>query len=340
MLNKVKKEYLVLLIIVIGLSLYLVTKDDNGGDIEIPELKEINKDSIQKIEINSSKGNLSLKVNKKVWSLEPEGYPVLENKTETMVKLLSKTDISDLISRAEKYDKFGLGKKNRTVVKAIGEKGALRELTIGNNAESGNRTFIKLKDDKIIYQARGNYKDSFNIGKDDIINKKIFNFNSSDIVELIYEKDNKAYHFVKIDENELTKKKLEDKDKKKDKKDIKKEAPKDEKKLVWVNESDKKKVNGTEIDSFLSKNSNINCEKFFKKKENKDKKGFINIVFIDKTKRKYTLNIYKELNEKKEEIFKLTSSDSSFIFSLSKNDMESINIDPEKLKKLEIKKKK
>jgi len=73
-----KKEYIILLIIIIVLSVYLLKKDTNV-QFDIPELENIQKDSIKKILIENSKGKISLSIDKKKWSLEPEGFPVLED---------------------------------------------------------------------------------------------------------------------------------------------------------------------------------------------------------------------------------------------------------------------
>ncbi len=322
-----KKEYIILLIIIIVLSVYLLKKDTNV-QFDIPELENIQKDSIKKILIENSKGKISLSIDKKKWSLEPEGFPVLEDKVNKMIDLISEADLSDLISRAEKYEKYGLGEKSRTIIKAFGDKNELRELMSGNSAESGNRTFVKLKKDKIIYQARGNYKSVFDIEKNDIIDKKIYGFSSADIVELIIEKEGIVSNYIKMDETALSKKEI-----KRDKKIIKPEkADSSQKpvKMVWVNKADKAKVNEKEINSFISNNSNINCEKFIKKNDKLDEKGFVSITFIDKTKKSYTLNLFHNKTLDKE-IFVL-SNNSKFLFSLNKKDLEKINIDFNKLK--------
>ncbi len=337
MFKNVKKEYLILLIIIVILTTYLLRKNDNKIKIDIPELKQIEKDLIKQIVVENSKGNFSLKIDKKEWKLDPEGFPVLDQKVDTMVDLLSKTDISDLISRAGKYNKFGLGEKNRTVIKVFGESGELRTLTTGNMAESGNRTFVKLKDDKLVYQARGNYKENFDIKKNDIIDKKIFSFNSSDIVELIVEKKGIKEHFVKINETEPVK----SDEKKNEVKIEENKSPKTEVKMFWVNKADKKKVNDTEIDSYLSKNARINCESFLRKKDKQKNKVFLSLVFIDKTKKSYTLNLFnKPVSGGDKTDIEVSSNNSNFIFVLSKEDIESVSVDVEKLIKTEQKKKK
>lgn len=337
MFKNVKKEYLILLIIIVILTTYLLRKNDNKVEIDIPELKQIEKDLIKQIVIENSKGNFSLKNEQKKWKLDPEGFPVLDKKVDTMVDLLSKTDISDLISRAEKYNKFGLGEKNRTVIKAFGDSGELRTLTTGNMAKSGNRTFVKLKDDKLVYQARGNYKENFDIKKNDIIDKKIFSFNSSDIVELIVEKKGIKEHFIKTNETEPVK----SDEKKNEVKIEENKSPKSEAKMVWVNKADKKKVNDKEIDSYLSKNARINCESFLRKKDEQKDKGFLSIVFIDKTKKSYTLDLFnKPVSNGDKTDIEVSSNNSNFIFVLSKEDIESVSVDVEKLIKTEQKKKK
>ncbi len=324
-----KKEYIILLIIIIVLSVYLLKKDNNNVQFDIPELENIKKDSIKKVLIENSKGNISLSIDKKKWSLEPEGFPVLEDKVNKMIDLISGADLSDLISRAEKYEKYGLGEKSRTIIKAFGDKNELRELMSGNSAESGNRTFVKLKKDKVIYQARGNYKSAFDIEKNDIIDKKIYGFSSADIVELIIEKEGMAINYIKMDEAALNKKEI-----KQDKKTInpeKADTPKKPVKMVWVNKVDKTIVNDKEINSFISDNSNINCEKFIKKNDKLKEKGFISITFIDKTKKSYTLNLFHN-KTLENEIF-VSSNNNKFLFSLNKKDLEKINTDFNKFKK-------
>ncbi len=338
MFKNFKKEYLVLLIIIVGLSVYLLNRDDNKIGLDIPELTEVPKDTIKRISISNSKNSFEIKLEKKKWIVAPEGYPVMESKTSQMLELLAKTDISDLISKSKQFDKFGLGDKNRTLVRAFGDKGNLRELTVGNSAESGNRTFVKLKDDDMIYQARGRFKDSFDIKKGEIIDKKIFSFIKDDIVDIQIVKGEQTYHLTKIDPSE--KKEEKKKDQKSESNDDKKASektkpavepkPKAEAKPFWVNMLDKsRKVNEKAIGSFLSDNASMDCDNYQGKKSDLKTDLILTIHLTDKTKRKYTLALHGEAG--KQDNIVVTSSESPFAFKLSEHNLKSLNIDPLKL---------
>jgi len=331
MFKNVKKEYLILLIIIVVLTAYLLKKDRDKTETALPELKQIDKTSIKKILVKGPKGEFTIVINKKKWSLLPEDYPVIDGKVSKMVELLANTDISDLMSKAGKYDRYGLGEKTGTSVIAKGDKEELRNIIIGHNSESGNRTFVKLKDDDNIYQARGDYKSSFNISKQDIINKNIFTFNSSDIVELLIDIDGKKGHFVKINKtNKVNESKLSKKDKaKKTMADSKAD-----KEMIWVSKSDNKNVNGKVIDEYISKNANIRCKSYIGKKNINDT-SYMKLVFIDKTKKKYELNISKNLSDDKiESEVEMFSSESDFKFYMSKDDIKKLKVDIDKLKSI------
>jgi hypothetical protein len=331
MFKNVKKEYLILLIIIVVLTAYLLKKDRNKTETALPELKRIDKTTIKKIIVKGPNGQFTIVVNKQKWSLLPETYPVIEGKVSKMVELLANTDISDLMSKAGKYDRYGLGEKTGTLVIAKGDKKDLRNIIIGHNSESGNRTFVKLKDDNNIYQARGDYKSSFNVSKQDIINKNIFTFNSSDIVELLIDVNGKKEHFVKVNKtNKVNESKVSKKNK--NKKTI--ADSKTDKEMIWVSKTDNKNVNGKAVDEYISKNANIRCESYIGKK-NSDDISYMKIVFIDKTKKKYELNISKNLSDDKSEgRVEMFSSKSNFKFYMTKDDIKKLRVDIDNLKSI------
>jgi len=315
--DNVRKEYIILLIIIVISVSYLLKKDNDKTEINLPELVRIDKKDIKKIEIKNSKGKFVLAKNDNKWKLEQSGFPVMEGKAEKMLELLSDTDISDLISKTGLYERYGLTENNRAVVIAYKDNAKIRELEIGNKAEAGNRTFVKLKGDKNIYQARGDFKNVFDIDKDNIIDKKIFTFYKDDITELIINQGEKKYHFLKVDESELKNGK---KKKSEEANDVKKE-----KKLIWVNADNKAEANNEEIDAYISDNSSLRCESYIEKGKFKNKEITLDIIFIDKNRRNYRLSLYGNLSDIKN-INKITatSPDRGFLFIMSKDRIEKL----------------
>ena len=85
---KFKKEYLILVFIIIALSVYLYTRKTDRTLYELPEIPQVNEKELTKLEL--TKGKTSLVLNKKddKWYIAPAEYLTDANKIEDMLNAL------------------------------------------------------------------------------------------------------------------------------------------------------------------------------------------------------------------------------------------------------------
>jgi len=109
----VKKEYIILTVAIAALVLYLVLRNDDRTHYELPEIGAPDAGQITRLDISGPSGNFVLKRFDDVWKSEPEGYPVDGNKVTGMLDALSGLDVVSLVSEAESYVQYDLGKDGR-----------------------------------------------------------------------------------------------------------------------------------------------------------------------------------------------------------------------------------
>ena len=85
---KLKKEYIILLAVIIGLSFYLFTRQTNRTLYELPRLTKVPAKKISKIEISGSEGKIVLKKEDESWLIGPEEYPASKNKIRQMIETI------------------------------------------------------------------------------------------------------------------------------------------------------------------------------------------------------------------------------------------------------------
>ena len=71
---KIKKEYTILALLIIALSLYLLLRQSDRTQYDLPPLPPIPANTITRIDINGPERVLSLRKKDDQWLLEPQSY--------------------------------------------------------------------------------------------------------------------------------------------------------------------------------------------------------------------------------------------------------------------------
>ncbi|MCK5485903.1 MAG: hypothetical protein KAI86_06800, partial [Desulfobacterales bacterium] len=110
---KAKKEYIILILIIVGLSVYLFMRSSDRTFYELPKIAGLEQDQITKIEI--SKGGDSIVLNKKdnKWHLEPHGYLADTNTVKDMLNVLGAFTLTTLVSESKDYVRYDLNAEKR-----------------------------------------------------------------------------------------------------------------------------------------------------------------------------------------------------------------------------------
>lgn len=253
-----KKEYIILIILIIGLSAYLGLKKDDQVHYELPTIPQVDTTRIERVEISKADRLVVLNKGEKGWTVTDKNFPANPDDIELILGTLEKIKLSALVSEAKDLVRYELDDTHAVKVKALAGKEVVRSLVVGKTAPSYNHTFIYLDNkDQTVYQANGNFKSQFDKTADDLRDKKVLGFDPDSIKKITLEKQGKTVTLVKAPAPE---KPDQEKDKDKYKKDLtaEKTAPKE---TIWKNESGSVADQKT-ISDLLSSLSDLECRAF------------------------------------------------------------------------------
>jgi len=179
-----KKEYLILALIIAGLCAYLVTHNENRNNYSLPELKPVAGSDITGITIEQKPPPIQITKTNEAWGITEKSYPVDSDKIKALVKIISTLKITALASENGDLQRYQLDPENRIKVTATDKKGSLRTFEVGKTAPSYHHTFVKLEGDDHIYHASGNFRRDFDTDVDALRDKKVLFFDKNSIKEM------------------------------------------------------------------------------------------------------------------------------------------------------------
>ena len=295
---KFKKEYIVLLIVIIGLSAYLYSRQSDRTLYQLPEIPEVTAKKISKIEITGPDVNIVLNKADESWTIGSEAYPAADNKVRQMVESIEQLTLTALISESKNYVRYDLTEDQKISVKAWSGGTLSRAFDIGKTDSSLKHTFVILAEDPKVYQARSNIRSKFDQSIEDIRDKSVMSFSTNDIKEI---------QLVQGDQSVTLKR--EQAETPKDTAEQKTTTPK----AVWKT-PDGKEADGSKVNELLSTLSNLDCDNYI---TDRTKADFSSSTYAIKLKgeKDYSLSLYVE-QEKEEKYFSATSSENKYPFRL------------------------
>jgi len=308
-----KKEYLVLIALILIFSAYLFFHKENKDHNTLPQIKKIDTSKITGLIIDKEQGPIVFTKKEGKWTLTDKKYPADSHAIENMLDTFKDLKLSALISQKGDLIRYELDAKKQIRVKILEGKKTVFEFSIGKTAPSFNHTFVMLANDTNIYYANGSFRSNFEMAKDDFRDKKVLEFKKESIKKMTIEKDG----ISKI----LTAK--EDK------------KAEEEAEITWIFE-DGTTADKEEISNLLSTVSFLECEKYLEasaKSDLKKKASLCEIILENEDKIALTL-----FEGNKEETVFGSSSMSEYAFALSRFNGKEIVSNIEKL--LGIKKEK
>ena len=323
---KIKKEYIIIALIIIGLSIYLVGRKTDRTFYELPEVPAVDQKDLTKIEI--TKGNESIVLSKKdeTWYIQPQGYAADTNKVKAMLDALDDLTVTALVSESKDYIRYDLGAEKKINVKAWQADSLKRDLDVGKSASSFRHTFVKLVDDERVFHARDNFRNTFDQTRDDLRDKKVLSFTKDDIKTVQISTPQKSLTVAKAEVSSSEEKNAAASSEEKteaEKTDEKKPAQ-----TVWQTPEGQTADNAV-LNRVLSTLSNLNCQEFI---EDRKKDSFTEAEYNFQVTDSQThyLSIYPKLKEE-DKNFPATSSGSDYVFLLSDNQVEQITEQAEKI---------
>ena len=316
---RIRKEYIILVAIILALSLYLLLRKQDRTHYKLPGVTPIAQADISKIEIFKKGSAITLIKKDTIWRIAPEGYPADASKVRDMLDKIEKLALTALVSESKNYTRYDLGDDKKLAVKAWAGDTLKRDFAIGKVAPSYRHTFVQLSGDYRVYHASGNFRGVFDQTLDKIRDKVVLKFDKAEITEIRVSKGKESKGFgrkqvpveIKLDrQGEAS------------------SPPATRTETLWET-AEGQKADQAELDRLLTILSNLRCEKYL---DDRKKEDFTEPIYTVQARgiQEYSLSIFGR-PDKDTKAYPAISSVNDYPFSLQEQQANDIMKDPEEL---------
>ena len=321
---KIKKEYIILVFIIIALSVYLYTRKTDRTLYELPELPQVNEKELTKLEITKGKRVLVLNKKDDKWYIAPADYPTDASKVSDMLKVIKELELTALVSESENYNRYELDEDQRINVKASQGGNLKLEIDVGKTASSFRHTFVRPAGEDRVFHAQGNLKNAFDVTVDTIRDKVVLTLKPTDIQQLSVQKNQQSLSFARAQAPVEVKAPATEENTTEKNPEASPPAPKQ----IWQ-ASDGQPVNESALNQLLNAVANLRCEKFI---DDRKKEDYASPLFSLEMKgvQDHRLSIFAKAAEN-DSNYPAVSSGSQYPFQLSKSQVDRIMKAPAEL---------
>jgi hypothetical protein len=315
---KIKKEYIILIVLIAGLSVYLALRKGDRTHYQIPKVPVMAENDISKIEID--KAGTSIVLNKKGsgWEIATQGYRADAEKIKAMLDTLKSLTLTALVSEAKDYNRYDLNDAKKIRVRAWASDDLRRDVEVGKTAPTYRHTFVRLAGDDRVYHARDNFRGKFDETIEDLRDKSVLSFDQGEIRQISITKGNES---ILLKSKEVPPQTESEKGK------AAGSSSPSKIEMVWEN-ADGKTADRKAVTDILNDLSNLKCEKYIEGAK-EDLKNPIYKIGLQGNKA-YELSIF-EKKEKDAREYPAISSENGYPFLLSAWRLDKIMKDPQQL---------
>ena len=181
---KIKKEYLVIALVILSTVIYLAVRKTNRTEYQLPVIPEMVSDHIGKIEITHAGKSLILEKKDKSWQIQPQGYPADTGKVNTMLNDLGHLTLTALTSESKAYARYDLDPDKVIRVQAWAGTAVQRDIQIGKAASTYQHTFVRIGETPQVYQAEHNLRTAFDQTAEKLRDKTVMQFDTAEIKDI------------------------------------------------------------------------------------------------------------------------------------------------------------
>ncbi len=289
-----KKEYFILIAIIVLLVVYLWWPKTDHVHYKLPDLKDISTKTISKVEIDRGKQKVRIQEKGEQWVLGKKYYLADKDKVQSIIESIADLKISTLISKSQNYDRYQLNSKEGLKITAWSNEKKLRSFTVGKTSSNYRSTYVKLDQDPNIYLAHKNLGSIFDKKEAQLRDKEVFSLQKKNIQEIELCQKNDCLKLVKNQSKTKNQKRT---------------------KTIWESKNGQQ-IDQNAIDELLNLVSQLNCQTYLDENIEKDALTDPNysLSFLDYQK-KHELNLFIEEKEKNK-VYKAISTYKKYPFEL------------------------
>jgi hypothetical protein len=285
-----KKEYFILIALIVIFSAYIVFHKDNRANYNLPVIGKTDTSKITRLMVTKNGKTIEFSKKNKIWTLTDKAFKADETAVENMLDTFRSFRLSALVSDRGDLKRYELDKQHAIHVTAFNGTAKVFDFSMGKTAPSYNHTFVTLKGDKNIYHAKGNFRSYFDKSVDDFRDKTVVQFKKNDIKQFSIEKGRVSKIFTAH----------------------KKKGSKNQ--IQWL-AKDGRAVDSQAVSDLLDAVSFLDCETYPDSPSKKELEGKTPLCHIRlKGKKPIELKLYKGTEK---DSFNGLSSMSDYVFTLS-----------------------
>lgn len=195
---KIKKEYILLAVLIFALTGYLFVRKTNRLHYILPAIPAIAQESIVRLELFKG-GRKTILIKKDgAWFISPDNYPVDTGKIDKITRVIAGLTLDTLASESGDYLRYDLSEDKKITVQVFGDKGALFSFDVGKRAATSRQTFVTIEGDKRVFQAQGNFRLDFEQGPEDLRDKNIFSITQDTSTSMQITEGGKTVELTKL----------------------------------------------------------------------------------------------------------------------------------------------
>ncbi|MBN1627459.1 MAG: DUF4340 domain-containing protein [Deltaproteobacteria bacterium] len=305
---RLKKEPILLAVVIAGLIIYLMMRDRDRTNYELPDIGEIPLAEISGIEISGAGGNITLIRKGDGWLIDPQGFPADVEKVREMLEIIKWPVLAAMVSESESYARYGLDKDRKIIVKAFRDGTQERVFEIGDSTDDKRRTFVRIGDDHRVFQSLDNIRSVFETETDDLRDKDVLSFDKEEITGITIAK---GEQFFKLTLNELPHEKNTEGD----------SVQSEEVNKIWQ-DSEGRGVDDSGVENLLYRLSGLSCKRYLYDVSREAMGNPLCVVSLTGEK-EYTLSLFSGTDEDKE-IYTAVSSENDYPFVMATADADNI----------------
>lgn len=328
---KSKKEYIVIALAIILLSVYLFVRKTDQTEYLLPAITQVAASDITRIEIARHNGSVILEKKDGKWRIQPKDYAADSGKVNTMLDDLSKLTLTALVSESKSYARYDLDPDKAVHVKAWAGERLARDIQIGKPASTYQHTFVRIGDNPDVYHARENLKNAFDQTAENLRDKTVLAFSQDEVKEISITQDGKQTVIKKSEAPPAAAPPEAPPAPAAGAAPAEAPAPSPATKpaeVQWV--TDQGKITDlSKMSRLLSTLSHLSCDSYLDDKNPADL-GMPVRTLVVQGKKNYTLSLYAK-TDKDAKTYIATSSEVPSVFTLSNYQAEPLMADPDSL---------
>lgn len=182
--GRIKSEFIILALVIAGLTLLLLLRNPDRVKYELPKIPVVERETINRIEIQSAKGPVVLEKKAGEWRLQPSNHAVDTSRLNSALDALADLSLTTLVSSSRDFQRYGMDPDSAIHIKTFAGNEVVRSFILGNVASTYRHTFLKFPEDHRIYHASGSLRSHFEYSTKDWRDKTVLAFSIDEISEI------------------------------------------------------------------------------------------------------------------------------------------------------------